>query len=102
MHMVQLLLPLFDNTGQELPRALHQQVSAELSERFGGLTAYTRAPAKGLWREGPSATVHDDIVVYEVMTADVDRAWWTAYRRSLEERFRQQQVVIRAHRIDLL
>ena len=102
MRLIQLLLPLFDNAGQELPRTLHQQVSAELSERFGGLTAYTRAPAKGLWREGHSGTVHDDIVVYEVMTDDVDPAWWRTYRRSLEERFRQQQVVIRAQNIDLL
>ena len=35
MHLVQLLLPRYDET-----------VARELTERFGGMTAYARAPAK--------------------------------------------------------
>jgi hypothetical protein len=77
-------------------------VATELTERFGGCTAYTRAPAEGLWRAKRVGTVRDDIVVYEVMTADMDPAWWAAYRGALETRFRQQQVVIRAQPIELL
>lgn len=102
MYLVQVLLPVYDNTGQPLPRDLYGHVRAELTERFGGLTAYTRAPAEGLWREGGETTVRDDIVVYEVMTDAIDRSWWDAYRRSLETRFRQQQIVIRGQAIELL
>jgi hypothetical protein len=102
VYLIQVLLPLYDNTGEALPRALHQQVSAELTERFGGLTAYSRAPAEGRWREGASGTIRDDIVVYEVMTSAIERAWWQTYRRDLEARFRQEQVVIRAQGIELL
>jgi hypothetical protein len=32
----------------------------------------------------------------------VDVAWWAAYRRELEVRFRQDQIVIRAIQVDLL
>jgi hypothetical protein len=102
VHLVQVLLPLYDNDGHPLSRDLYRQVGTELSERFGGLTAHTRAPAEGLWRDGPAATVRDDIVIYEVMTDQVDRAWWQAYRRRLETRFRQEQIVIRVQEIDLL
>ena len=102
MHLVQVLLPLYDNDGNALPRDLYRQVATELSERFGGLTAHTRAPAEGLWRDGPADTVRDDIVIYEVMTDAVDAPWWQAYRRRLESRFRQEQVVIRVQDIQLL
>jgi hypothetical protein len=102
VHLVQVLLPLYDNDGHALPNDLHRQVGTELAERFGGLTAYTRAPAEGLWREGPAATIRDDIVIYEVMTEELDRPWWQAYRRRLETRFRQEQLVIRVQDIELL
>ncbi len=102
MHLVQVLLPLYDNAGQQLPGSLHQAVRDELAERFGGLTAYSRAPAVGLWRSSQTQTHRDDIVVYEVMTSELDADWWSRYRQELEGRFRQQQVVVRAHSMRLL
>jgi hypothetical protein len=102
MHLVQVLLPLYDNEGQLLSAALHHMVREELTERFGGLTAYTRAPAEGLWKENAAETARDDIVVYEVMTPTLDALWWSSYRKDLEDRFRQQQVIIRAQAIRLL
>jgi len=51
MFLVQLLLPLYDNDQQALPRSLFRTVSEELIERFGGLTTYSRAPANGYWLE---------------------------------------------------
>ena len=95
MHLVQILLPLYDPDGERFPRDAYDDVARELTERFGGLTAYTRAPAAGLWKEG-GETQRDDIVVYEVMVDALDAAWWTAYRRELERRFRQEELVVRA------
>jgi hypothetical protein len=46
--------------------------------------------------------VHDDIVIYEVMTDTVDRQWWERYRRSLEEAFAQDEIIIRASAITRL
>jgi hypothetical protein len=91
MHLVQLLLPRYD-----------EEVSRELTQRFGGMTAYARAPAKGEWRPAPGETVHDDIVVYEVMVETLERDWWSAYRRLLEQRFDQEELVVRTHEIERL
>ena len=101
MHLVQLLLPLYDNEGQALPKSLFARVRDELVERFGGLTAYSRAPAKGLW-EDAGGVEHDDIVVYEVMVEQLDRAWWAGYRQQLTDRFGQKELVVRAQATDLL
>src|SRR6185503_11059815 len=101
MHLVQLLLPLKDQDGKPFPRSQYRKIREVLTERFGGLTAYTRAPAEGLWDEGYEVTL-DDIIIYEVMVADLDRDWWREYRRQLEEEFDQDELVIRAHIIDRL
>ncbi len=49
--MVQLLLPLWSNSGERFPKVLFDQVGDELMDRFAGLTAYMRTPASGLWEE---------------------------------------------------
>ena len=102
MHLVQLLLPLRDNHGERFPQALFDEVAGELTRRFGGLTAYSRAPAAGLWEERPGDTRRDDVVVYEVMTESLDAPWWQDYRRGLEGRFAQDELVVRAQRIQRL
>ena len=96
MHLFQILLPLFDNKGKALPRGLYRQVATELTDQFGGLTAYTRAPAQGLWEESEGRVSRDEIVIYEVMAETADAAWWQAYRADLERRFRQREIVVRS------
>ena len=102
MHLVQLLLPLRDNAGRAFPASAFEPVRAELTERFGGLTAYSRAPAEGLWEGADDGRARDDIVVYEVMADALDRAWWRAFRAELERRFAQDEIVVRAHAIERL
>lgn len=99
MHLVQILLPLYDPEGERFAQELYARVKDELTERFGGLTAYARAPAEGLWEQRPGKTQRDDIVVYEVMAEELDSPWWTQYRQELEQRFRQRELVVRAHAI---
>jgi hypothetical protein len=103
MHLVQLLLPLFDNEGKRQPEDLFRRVRQELTDRFGGLTEHTRAPAHGVWQDGDTGrTNQDDIVVYEVMVDAIDRSWWRKYRGDLETAFRQKEMIIRAQPIELL
>ena len=102
MHLVQLLLPLKDQDGKPFPRSQYRKIREMLTERFGGLTAYTRAPAEGLWDVGDDEVALDDIVVYEVMVADLDRNWWRQYRAELEEAFDQEELVVRAQEIERL
>jgi len=93
MHLVQILLPV---VGQ---RDAFDEVMHELTERFGGVTAYTRAPASGRWKNPSADTERDDIIVVEVMVEELDKPWWARYRRSLEKRLRQKELVVRAHAI---
>lgn len=102
MYLVQLLLPLYDNAGTRQPDALFHRVREQLTERFGGLTAYSRAPARGVWQNDSGGTSQDEIVVYEVMTEDLDETWWRDYREELERRFHQAELVVRAQSITVL
>ena len=94
--LVQLLLPVVDR------QKTYETVLRNLTDRFGGATAYTRAPAAGLWKNPSDRTERDDIIVVEVMVDSLDRAWWGAFRRRLEKRLRQKQIVVRAHEIRTL
>ena len=102
MHLVQVLLPLFDNSGHRFEEADYLAVTARFTEKFGGVTVYIRSPAEGAW-EGPSgAKSHDEIVIFEVMTSRLERAWWRRMRADLARTFRQEQLVIRTHPIEIL
>ena len=82
MHLVQLLLPLVGEP------EVFDEVMHELTERHGGVTAYTRAPAAGRWKNPSASTERDDIVVIEVMVDELDKRWWARYRKKLEKRLR--------------
>ena len=101
MYLVQLLLPTYDNAGRRFAQSKFAQVKALLTRMFGGITVYKRSPAEGLSRE-TRRVVRDDIVIFEVMTAKLDRRWWKSYRKELEQQFRQDRIVVRASSIALL
>jgi hypothetical protein len=96
LFLVQILLPLYDNEGHAFEPADYVQLRSDLADRFGGVTAYTRAPARGVWKDDSGETTRDDIVIFEVMTEELDRPWWSGFRRELERRFRQDSVIVRA------
>jgi len=96
MYLVQILLPLYDNEGHAFEAREYVQLRGELADRFRGVTAYTRAPARGVWKDDAGETTRDDIVIFEVMTDTLDRAWWTQFRQVLERRFRQDSLIVRA------
>src|SRR5688572_5209113 len=96
MHLIEIFLPLRDNDGRRLDPALFARVRAEMVDRFGGLTAFTRAPAEGLWETEEGKSSRDEIVIFEVMAEALDRGWWHAYRETLERQFGQEEIVIRA------
>ena len=103
MYLIQILLPLKDNQGKPIAQRHYVDLARELSERFGGLTAYVQAPADGLWKKKRGAkTSHDQVVIYEVMAKRLDRRWWKQQRMALEKTFRQQDILIRATTITRL
>ncbi|HEX2079765.1 MAG TPA: hypothetical protein VHG08_18765 [Longimicrobium sp.] len=96
MHVVEVFLPLRDGQGTPFPRAALDRVRRELTERYGGVTAHLRAPAAGAWKDEEGDVERDDVVIVEVVVDELDRGWWAGYRRELEERFRQDEVLVRA------
>lgn len=101
MHLVQIILPRYENSGVAIGADLFREVRQTLLDRFGGVTAFTRSPAQGLWQDG-SRVERDEVLLYEVMVDELDRDWWAAYRKELEGKFHQQELVIRAHVIERL
>lgn len=102
MHLVQIFLPLYDNKGHCIARKHFISTAAEFTERFGGLTAYTRAPAKGVWKTHVGTTSRDDVVIYEVMCPRLQREWWKQKRLELQKIFHQETILIRSHAITQL
>ena len=94
MHLIQLLLPLHDNHKQAFPRAYFNRVRQELTDRFGGVTAFVRSPAIGFWKEASDDGSRDELVMFEVLTDQLDQAWWGDYRKQLQEQFRQEELLI--------
>jgi hypothetical protein len=101
MHLVQLLLPLHDDDGRDFPADHFTQVRAQLTERFGGVTAFVRSPAVGLWKER-SEVNRDEVVMFEVLTDELDEKWWANYRDQLEKKFRQDEILLWASSITRL
>jgi hypothetical protein len=102
MYLVQLLLPLYDNAGRRVSHQHFAQVRDELTEVFGGVTAYMRSPAQGTWKPEDGVIDRDEVIMCEVMVEDLDRAWWTRYRAQLEDRFGQQELMLRATAVERL
>lgn len=102
MFLVQMLLPIYDDSGERFPQAYFSEVREHLTQRFGGVTVYLRSPAEGTWRDRTGGIDRDDMVMCEVMVEELDRTWWSAYRTQLERRFRQEELVVRATALEKL
>ena len=101
MHLIEIFLPLTDNEGKRFDEAKLAAVRETLTQQFGGCTAFTRAPAHGVTKDG-GKKIHDDIAVIEVMAETLDRDTWDRYRKRLEREFAQDEIMIRATAIERL
>ena len=102
MHLIELFLPLYDNAGHAFTQAKFNRVRRELTKRFGGVTAFTRVPAEGIWQKESGTVTRDEIFILEVMTDELDRNWWAQYSEALRQRFQQETLLIRATVTELL
>ncbi|WP_408598515.1 hypothetical protein [Pseudomonas sp. PLMAX] len=102
MHLIEIFLPLNKNDGIRQPMGHFRQVREQLIDQFGGVTTFTRSPAKGIVQQDESDRFEDDIVVYEVMVEALDRLWWQSYKRDLEARFEQEEILIRTTVVKLI
>ena len=99
MVLIQLLLPAA--TGGDSGVTALAETRRELVDRFKGVTAYVRSPAKGLWTAPDGHTEADDVVMVEVVTDTFDRAWWRTYSATLARRFAQDTIHVRALPVEM-
>ena len=90
MHLIQILLPLTDNAGRPYPDDLLQGIQSELSQCFGGLTAYRRAPAKGVWTRGHPKHRRRHCGRRSDGTEHWTPHWWREFRTRLQQILRQE------------
>ena len=102
MVLIQLLLPSSGGAAAADRLAPLMETRRELAERFSGLTAYVRSPAKGWWTAADGHTEQDDVVMVEVVTDSFDRAWWRTYAATLALRFDQERIHVRAVPVEML
>jgi hypothetical protein len=103
LYLIQVLIPVRHKNGSRVPADEFVRLRRLLVETFGGLTEFSRSPARGLWKPDPKDVAEkDDIVVFEVMTETLDRTWWALIRQALEARLGQEMIVIRSQAIELL
>jgi hypothetical protein len=55
-----------------------------------------------VWKRPDGGIDGDEVVMVEVATHELDRAWWAEYRRELERQFSQETIFLRAIRIETL
>lgn len=95
MFLIEFLLPV-SRHGAPIPKHEFGRVRQELTDRFGGVTAFMHSPAVGLWEDDTGVVRRDELVSFEVMAESLDRDWWRHYREQLGERFHQQEIMMRA------
>ena len=99
MYLIQILLPVPGDAGHARAFAHTRE---ELADRFGGVTAYTRSVAQGIWISPEGDKERDAVLMVEVLTDRFDRDWWRAYQARLAERFQQEQILVRALAAEVL
>src|SRR3954449_8467495 len=102
VYLIQLLLPASVRPDGAAPSDPVTQTRRELTDAFGGLTAYLRTPALGVWTSPEGGRAQDDVVMVEVVAERFDRAWWADYAQRLARRFRQEAIHVRALQVDVL
>lgn len=95
-YLIQILLPVRRRDDAEVPAEMFAAVRQELTQRFGGVTAYMRSPATGLWKRTEAEVERDQVIMVEVVVESFDREWWAQYRDRLAQRFDQDEIHARA------
>jgi hypothetical protein len=97
----EILLPLSYNDGAEIEPAKFLQTAEELADRFGGVTE-DMVRVTGTWKYG-GTRYQDQLLRVRVDAADrTATAFLKARKKVWKERFRQIDIWITAHEIEII
>jgi hypothetical protein len=98
----EILLPLRFNDGQLVPDDFIGQTLQELRLRFGAVTWETQV-VRGLWRHEGQVFEDDSMrVVVDVADLPENREFFRQFKERLKERFRQIDIWMTTHTIDVV
>jgi inorganic pyrophosphatase len=100
--LIQLFLPLKNEDGKSFPDKYFDNVKETLTQKFKGLSIYSKSPVNGRWENSKSNIEEDILLVYEIMTDRVDLSYWEKYKQLLQKQFKQDTIVIRCLDISLI
>jgi hypothetical protein len=60
MHLIEIFLPLNANDGTPQPVELFRHAREQLADQFGGVTAFSRNPARGISQPGGNVISEDE------------------------------------------
>jgi hypothetical protein len=100
-YLIEILVPKMTGDGEPVARTWFDGLTEELTKKFGGVTSFVRQPGEGLWDKNGEIE-SDAIAIIEVMTGSLDENFWQALKQRIEKELSQEEVVIRAHRIERL
>ena len=98
----EILVPLLFNDGSPVPEALLAQTFVELKTKFGAASWETQV-VRGIW-EHEGETYRDNLTRFFVDVPDLPehRAFFKEFKQTLKQRFRQVEVWITSHPLDVI
>lgn len=72
-----------------------------MNRKLSCATAFSQSPAEGVW-EDDGDVQKEQIIIYEVMTAEFDQHWWRDFVNKLEAKFKQEKIVLRWFDVSML
>ncbi len=98
----EILLPLRFNDGQSVPDALISDTLMELENRFGAVSWETQI-IRGRWRH-EEEVYSDDLmrVIIDVEDLVEHREFFRDFKKRLKIRFRQVEIYMTTHSIDVI
>ncbi len=97
-----ILLPLYFNNGQPVPRSLICQTIEELEARFGGVS-WEQQIVRGVWRhEGEVFQDDSTRLVLDVADTAENRAFFVRFKQQLKVRFQQLDIWLTSQPIEVL
>jgi hypothetical protein len=98
----EILLPLKFNDGQPVPRELIAETLLELEQRFGAVSCETQI-IHGIWRHQGQRFRDDLVRVHVDMENQPEhREFFRGYKEQLKARFKQIDIWVTTHPIDVL
>ncbi|MBD1432293.1 inorganic diphosphatase [Sphingobacterium sp. DN00404] len=100
--LFEIFLPLKNNKNSAFPQHYFDDLRHLLVRKFGGVTVYQRSPVTGIWDNPEEGHERDELIIYEVMSSTGEEVFWTQLKADLANQFKQDKLLIRSSRMNII